>query len=207
MKNTNDSAKNEGLSLHATKSAGKATIAPPSRVRTIWMAAVGAVVAMLMVAPAASSAWAQTATTTGPMSATATSPQEQIEKAAEQGQRLEIERRGALLVEWGSGMEDVQYIQGGFLQMDGNSGHGEVIVRDGWTGEIKTYQIPSAYPSMGGLGLEIDVKSGGMFPQVVTFSSLAGGSPLYQGPDGGYEGDLEDWAGINEMEVIGLSFR
>ncbi|MCH9815131.1 MAG: hypothetical protein K0U64_01600 [Actinomycetia bacterium] len=206
MKN-NNSANNKGLDRHASKSSGTATTAPRSRMRTTWLAAIGAAAAMLMVAPSASSAWAQPTNTTAPPAAAATSPQEQVEKAAEQGQRLEIERRGALLVEWGSGMEDVQYIQGGYLQMDGNSGRGEVIVRDGWTGEIKTYQIPSAYPSMGGLGLEIDVKSGGMFPQVVTFSSLAAGSPLYQGPDGGYEGDLEDWAGINDMEVFGLSFR
>ena len=170
-----------------------------SRPQMMWLAIIGAVIALVAVAPMAAAAPAQAATTTG--------PQVQVEQAAEQGQRLEIERRGALLIGWGSGMEDVQYIQGGYLQMDGTSGHGEIEVRDGWTGETRIHEIPNAYPSMGGLGLEIDVKSGGMFPQVVTFSTLAGGSPLYQGPDGGYEGDLEDWAGINDMEVMGLSFR
>lgn len=184
--------------MTTTNPANARASAPQTRGRRRVLAAAAAFFAAVLAAALAAPAVAH---------AEAPGKGDRIEAAsAAQSDRYDILRRGAVIISWGSGFEDVQTIQGGWLQMDGTVGHGELQVRD-VNGQSKVHTITDAYPAMGGLGLELEVKSGGMFPQVVTLSTAAAGSPLYQGPDGGYEGDLEDWAGINDAEIMGLTFQ
>ena len=161
--------------------------------KTMLLALAGALTALFVVIPATSASAQAPATANNPIA------------TAETGRELQIERRGMLLLEWGNGMIDYQNITGGHLTMNANNvGSGEITVYSQMYGP-QTHKITSARAWGGGLHLDIEVKSNDPFSSVVHFTTM--GAPLMMGPSGGYEGDMEDWAGVNDLEVYGLTFK